>query len=192
MEYLPYTEARERFPQVLLQEHEEGERVTFSLEMPEGSPSRVVFGGPAPRDKGAEHLRTVARDKAALPACVDGVLHRMRLSEVGVIPVANWRAVLDLAAFDLATVEEWNEFEAEASMHMNGRDVLLFRPSEYDVLAKIISAVMEHGETDDHDLTLVSIDTPFLMDVRHSGGLTVWCANETVADEVAKVTGAHN
>jgi hypothetical protein len=192
MEYISYTDVKERFSDLLLSEESDGDLVRLSLDLPDETPTRVVFGEPAPEGEGDdEHVRRIERAKDALPPIIDGVLHRLHITEVGMIPVGNWRGVLDLASFELATDEHWNEFEAEASMHMNGRDPLMFRSDEYTILTKIVSAVLEHGESAELDLMLISLQTPFLMRIRQEGGITVWCANESIADEVAQVTGAH-
>lgn len=192
MEYLSYSTVRDRFSDLLLSEHPSDETVRLALVLPDETPTRVVFGEPAPDgEEPGKHVRRIERALDALVPTIDGVLHRLHITEVGVFPVGNWRGVLDLAAFELATDEHWNDFEAEASMHMNGRDPLMFRSDEYAILTKIASSVMEHGDSAALDLMLISLDTPFLMEVRQAGGITVWCANESIADEVAQVTGSH-
>jgi hypothetical protein len=192
MEFLSYTDVRARFEGLFMVEKEEGDHLRLSLNMPDGATPRVVFASPGEGDEPDDATRSVDRDESELVGCVDGVLHRLHLSEVGMIPVATWRHVLDLAAFELATDERWADFEAEASMHMNGRDALMFRSAEYPILTKIIGAVMENGESRDHAMILFSLDTPFVIEIRPEGGLTVWCANDSIADEVAQVTGAHS
>ncbi|MEM1423639.1 MAG: hypothetical protein AAGH64_06510 [Planctomycetota bacterium] len=195
MEFFSYDDIKVRFSDLLLSEESSGETVSLSLEIPEGGATRVVFGdGGDAGDTGdtGGGVRTIDRDREAIVPTVDGVLHRLHLNEIGVLPSGEWRGVLDLAAFELATDEAWNDFEAEAAMHMNGRDVLMFRSSEYSILRTIVKAMVENGDAPGHDLIMLSLDTPFLMRLAHTGGLVVWCANESIADEVAQVTGAHD
>ena len=190
MEFLSYTDVRDRFSDLMLTEQPDGEdRVSLALEIPEVDVTRVVFGDAG--DASGENVRHVPRDRADIVPAVDGVLHRLHLNEVGVLPAGEWRGVLDLAAFELASDEAWNDFEAEASMHMNGRDVLMFRSPEYSVLQIIVKAMMDHADEPAHDLLMISLTTPFLMRLTHTGGLVVSCANESIADEVAQVTGSH-
>lgn len=190
MEFLSYDDVRTRFASLHITEDAVGETVRLRLDLADAPVSRVVFGTPHGEPKKDD--RTLEREKSDLPATVDGVLHRLHINEIALIPVGTWRSALDLAAFDLATDEQWTEFEAEASMHMNGRDALMFKSSDYSVALKIVAAVMEHGESHDADLTIVSLETPFVIDICHAGGLSVYCANESIADEVAQVSGAHD
>ena len=192
MEYISYADVRTRLDDLLIKEHIEGAELRLSLELPDDEQTRVVFGTPSDPDEDATKTRKVKRAKDELIGTVDGVLHRLHITEFGILPVGEWRGVMDLAAFDLATDEDWNDFEAEASMHMNSRDVLMFSPSEFSIAMKIIQAVMEHADAPTHDLTLMSLVTPFVLEMRQSGGMTVFCPNETIADEVAQVTGSHD
>ncbi|MEO1131011.1 MAG: hypothetical protein AAFX05_15065, partial [Planctomycetota bacterium] len=112
---------------------------------------------------------------------------RLHFSEVGLIPAATWRSILDVAAFDLASDEMWLDIDAEAAMHQTGRDPLLLIPSDRPLIKTIIDALMAHGDAPQHGLHIIALEAPFVMSVSHEGRLNVWCANDAVADLIVSV-----
>jgi hypothetical protein len=191
MEFLTFAEASNLLDSLDVQQDQEGDHLRLSLGPREGITERLVFGTPTEEEAANDDVRKVERDKGSMPGCVDGILHRLHLSEVGVIPVATWRPVLDLASFELATDEDWADFDAEAAMHQTNRDPLMLKPQHFHILGTIVKSMLESGEGPQHDLHIVSLETPFVMRVRHEGGLSIWCANDAVAAEIAEVKGAH-
>ena len=69
----------------------------------------------------------ITRPKSELADFLEQVLDRIHLNEVLVIPVSQWRSVIDCVAFDLAADEEWQEIDRLAALNQNTRNALVLR-----------------------------------------------------------------
>ena len=121
-----------------------------------------------------------------LPQRIEDVLHASGVAEAAVIPTSQWRHVLDLAAFELASDERWQDIDAEAALHMNGRDPLALLPDQYHIVQTMVRAIVEHGEKPEESLTVLASDAPIVIEVRPDGTATVRCSHEAVARELVK------
>ncbi len=168
-------------------EHQEGDFLRLSVEDAKGVTRRLVIGAADEGEASDDEVRTIEAPKDKLPEIAEGIVHRLHFQEAALIPSSKWQDVLDVAAFELATDEAWLDIDAEAAMHQKTRDPLLLLPGERHLIRTIVNAIMEHGDSEKQDLMLTSLDTLFLMRVRHSGALSIWCANDAVADMVRGV-----
>jgi len=141
----------------------------------------IVFGG-----SDGERRLGVPVTKEQLPQRVEDVLHASGISEAAIVPVGPWRDVLDLAAFDLATDEDWQDIDAEAALHMNGRDPLALLPIRFHLVQAMAKSILEHGDKPGEAFTVVASDAPLLVEVRNDGTATVRCLHEGVARELVK------
>lgn len=187
VEFLAYKSAAPMLTKQGIVEHQEGDLLRFSVNDKKGVTRRMVIGAPDELESGDDAIRKIDAPKERLPEIAEGIVHRLHFQEAALIPVSRWQDVLDVAAFDLATDERWLDIDAEAAMHQKGRDPLLILPDDRHLIATIVKAIMTNGESARHDLTLTSFDAPFLMRVRYEGALSVWCANDAVADMVRGV-----
>jgi hypothetical protein len=183
VEFLEYESVAAVFRAQGVVEHATDDRIAYSIEDEHDAIRRVVIG--APVDDAAARVVEMPRDK--LGHAADAIANRLHFSEVGLIPAATWRSILDVAAFDLASDEMWLDIDAEAAMHQTGRDPLLLIPSDRPLIKTIIDALMAHGDAPPHDLHIIALEAPFVMSVSHEGRLNVWCANDAVADLIISV-----
>lgn len=191
MEYLQFAEAARTFEKLAIAAREEGDELRLSLDTSTVEAAiRIVFGQAGDQDADVPAERRFERTNEELVGCVEGVLHRLHINEVALMPVGPWRGILDLAAFELASDERWLDLDAEAAMHMNDRDPLLLRTDAFGIMTKMYKSMLELGDSPMQDLILFSLETPFVMELRQAGGITVWCANAGIADEVATVSHA--
>lgn len=184
MEFLEYDNVRDVLKGLEVTEAPDGDRMLFGLQDKDG----VVHGlyiGPADGDAPEGYERSEA-PKDKLGELVEEILTRLHIGEAALVPAKNWRAVLDLAAFDLAQDEMWQDIDAEAAMHQTNRDPLVLGPEARPLAGTIVKALCEHADAPDHELTITSLDAPIVMTVRHTGSLEVLCPNAAVRQRVGK------
>lgn len=129
--------------------------------------------------------RILDRQKDHLAAEVIGILGRLHLNEVLVVPVCNWQGVIVCAAYDLAADETWIEFDAVAALHQTTRNPLAVTRGEFSVLEVMIRAILENGESPTHDLMISSDLIPLLIEVFPDGAVSVTCKHD-VAEELVR------
>lgn len=187
MEFLEYANASPMLKKQGIVEHQEGDFLRLSIKDEKGVTRRLVIGTPNESEAGDDKVRKIEAAKEALAEIAEAIVHRLHFAEAALIPVAKWKDVLDVAAFDLATDEAWLDIDAEATLHQKGRDPLMLLPNDRHLIKTIMAAVLTNGESEKHDLILTALDTVFLMRIRHEGAIAVWCANDAVADMVRGV-----
>ena len=133
-----------------------------------------------------EHTIGFAVSPEALPQRIEDVLHATGIAEAAIIPRAQWRDILDLAAFELATDEHWQDIDAEAALHMNGRDPLALLPDRFHIVQTMVKSIIEHGDSEKESLAIVASDAPITVEVRADGTATVRCMHEATAREIVK------
>lgn len=161
-------------------ETKRGETFRYALKDEEGVSRRLVIGVGMADDGADAH----ACDRDRLAEFAGEVLARLHFAEVVAVPVTTWRDVLDIASFDLAENEEWADIDAEAAIHVATRDPLSILPPDRPLARALFEAVLRHADEPKHDLSVVALDAPFVMEVRHNGSLWIQCANETAADTI--------
>ena len=127
---------------------------------------------------------------AAIAELLDDVLHAMHIQSALVVPVGRWRAVLDLVAFDLAADEDWREIDAEASLHQRSRDPLEIPPDQRQTMLRLVAAVLNNGDAEQQDITILAPGVGVIIDVRHPAELRVTTANRVTLESLAGKLGA--
>lgn len=195
MEFLDYKE----FVNTLRENHvaprAEGDLVRFEIE---GAPGKAV--APAQRlrfaPKGSPNVsadvRMIITPRERLPDVLDALIHSARISEVAIIPAGQWRTLMDLVAYELASDESWLDVDAEASLHLNTRDPLLLNPPDLHILRTLTGALLSAveaagGGEPTQDLTIVAPGSTLIFELDHAGAVNVQCANASVADHLAAV-----
>ena len=136
-----------------------------------------------------EGMTVIDSPPERLPDILEGVLHRLHLEQVLIIPLAKWRDVFDAVAFSLADNEDWQEVDAAATVELNRRDPLLCRPADFATLQALLEALLPDAETLEHGVTLITPDRPLVVEVDPSGVLRLTLATQVLADEVADLVG---
>ena len=68
----------------------------------------------------------------------EGIIHRLHLDQVVIVPVARWSHLFDAIAFSLAENEDWQEFDAASTVERNTRDPLLVLPAPDELLELLL------------------------------------------------------
>lgn len=113
------------------------------------------------------------RPSKEIAQLVHHVIDRIHLTEVLVVPVANWQRIIDCVAFDLAQDEEWSDIDAIAALHQNTRNPLAVTRAETPLLIKMIRSLLTNGAQSAHDLIITSDVTAVLIEVFHDGAASV-------------------
>lgn len=189
MEFLDYNETLAHLrPHAVVpraEDEADPQLVRFFLEAEQRAPIKLTVGATKDDDQ-----YSIARDRTDLGEVAEAIVAGLHIDEIAIFPTSRWREILDLVAFDLAEDEAWLEVDAEAAMHQNGRDPLVLIPRDRHLLVTLINALMNQAETATHDLSVVAMDAPVIIQVGHTGILTVWCANEAMADKIARLARA--
>ncbi len=193
MEFVPYNEAHGWLGELGIAERREGDSIRFELDAESVAkirPGEIVRAtiGTAPGD--ASGTRHVEAKPDTLGEVAEGILHKSHLNQILLIPVGQWRAVLDLLAFALADDEDWLDIDAEASLHQNSHDPLMIVPRQRHIIPKIVNALIVNGEDPAHDLTIASAESPLLVEVGSAGRLALSCVGADTAAQLLAVASA--
>ncbi|MGY8753867.1 MAG: hypothetical protein ACKVIO_08230, partial [Phycisphaerales bacterium] len=88
---------------------------------------------------------------------------RIHQGQTVLVPCGKWRSVFDAVAFSMAGDELWQEFDASATIKLNTRDPLLFDVGDEQILASLLTALMNDGETAEQSAFLMPAGAPVLM-----------------------------
>lgn len=113
------------------------------------------------------------RPKVEIAEILEQALDRIHLSEVLVIPVGQWRAVIDCVAFDLASDEEWQEIDRLAALNQNTRNALAVTRGETRLLIDMVRSLFANGTEANQDLTVTSDVAPLLVEIFHDGAISL-------------------
>jgi hypothetical protein len=109
---------------------------------------------------------------------------RIHQEQTVLLPCGKWRSVFDAVAFSMAGDEVWQEFDASATIKLNTRDPLLFDVGDEQILASLLTALMNDGETPEQGVFLIPAGAPVLMHLQPTGPVKLWFGNSVLADEV--------
>ncbi len=113
------------------------------------------------------------RPKADLSGILEQALDRIHLAEVLVVPVGQWRDIIDCVAYDLAADEEWREIDALAALHQNTRNALAVTRGETRLLIDMVRSLLANGSSPRQDLAITSDVAPLLVEVFHDGAISL-------------------
>jgi hypothetical protein len=116
-------------------------------------------------------------------AAIEGV-RKIHQGQIVLLPCGKWRSVFDAVAFSMAEDELWQEFDASATIKLNTRDPLLFESGDEQILASLLTALMNDGESQEQSVFLISAGAPILVHLRPGGPVKLWFGNSVLADEV--------
>jgi len=186
MEFLDYNQTLEAIGEFGVVERPEGDAMRFELTAkPPHAPEvqTLVIG---PDAEAAPGQRAMACPTENLPATLESLLHKVHVQEVAVIPTTSWGAILDLIAFKLADEEHWNEIDAEASLHKNTRNPLVIDANDMRLTRKLLEALIENGESEEHNASIVATGAPLVIEFHQPGSLRIQCGNPATADALAE------
>jgi len=170
-------------------EHAHDGRVEFSLHQPGGrtaSPTETVVFAPGATDYDAD--RSIITPAAALPEIAERLLHKAHIAQCVIIPVGRWRPILDLLAFELATNEDWLDIDADATLHQNTRDPLGLTSKSRHVVALIAASLFPAADPA-LDLTIASLDSPFVLELRSEPALILHGPQAMAENLAASISG---
>ncbi len=140
----------------------------------------------SPRDRAS----VVRVEKERLPAAVEHIIHKLRLNQVLLIPVCEWRKVFDAVAFSLADNEEWQVVDAAATVELNTRDPLLCEPGDFHTLSALMTVLLNDAESPDQGLMVTTTAAPVTVEIVPDGALRISIGNRVLADEVVEAFGS--
>lgn len=127
----------------------------------------------------------IDQPKADLAGLLEQALDRIHLSEVLVVPVGQWRSIIDCVAFDLAADEEWQEIDRLAALHQNTRNALAVTRGETRLLIDMVRSLLTNATEPMQDLCITSDVAPLLVEVFHDGALSItW--DGSIVDSICK------
>lgn len=126
-------------------------------------------------------------ETAELPRIIERILNRLHVDQLLLVPVAEWRNAFDAVAFSLAANEDWQEFDAAATVGRNSRDPILCGPADFGMLIEVVSALYEDAEGAEQAIQLLFPAVPLLIEVHPGGALRIECGTEVISDEVVAV-----
>lgn len=188
MEFVEDSEIKDLLRDFKIDATEDGDLMRLSMPDVETAVKMVVHVADA--DAGDTGDATVLESPPEqLVEILDGVLNRLHLEQVLIIPLAKWRGVFDAVAFSLAENEDWQEVDAAATVELNRRDPLLCTPADFGTLHVLLSALLSDADGMEHGVSMITPDRPLVVEVDPSGVLRMTFATRVLADEVADVVG---
>ena len=117
----------------------------------------------------------------------EGIIHRLHLDQVVIVPVARWSHLFDGIAFSLAENEDWQEFDAAATVERNTRDPLLVLPADFPTIADVMMALLRDCEELAQSVMVLSPAVPLLVTLVPGGTMQVACGTPVIADELTDI-----
>jgi len=189
VEFLPYADAVRALAGHGIIARPEGDFVRFTLNPPapargaqDGAVRRIALAVAPGAQHGCDQLVTIPAER--LCKAPEHILHRAHATEFQLIPVARWRPLLDLLAFDLAADEDWAEVDADAALHQNGRDPLGLLSRQRHLVSIIAAGILGGACGPEHDLTIAAVDSPVVIELRHGGLIVLTCVGHALADSL--------
>jgi len=139
--------------------------------------------------KGAS-MMPVAKDK--LPQVIASMINRLHLNQVVLVPIGKWRTVFDAVAFSMAqneikqVREDWQAFDAAATVELNTRDPLLCDPGDFHTIMALMRALLSDASNPDQGLLLIATASPVLVELVPDGAVRVSLGSQVLADELAE------
>lgn len=126
-------------------------------------------------------------DRTKLADMVEAIIHKLRLTQVYVIPVGHWRQLFEAVAEGMATNEQWRAIDSAAIVELNTRDGLLFVPANFHILRDLVRVVLTAGSKTIHGISIASVGSPLLIEVMPAGEVSVFVGRNDLAHVVREV-----
>lgn len=125
-----------------------------------------------------------------LAAAIEALIHKLRVTEVMVIPVGRWRHLFEAVGITMAQHESWRAVDSTVTVELNTRDPLLFLPGELRTLRDLVQAVLSEGRQDCHGIEIATTGRALVIEVMPIGEVTFHCGNRLIAEQVLECLGA--
>ena len=135
-------------------------------------------------------IRRIAR--AEFGPVVEGIVHKLKLPEVVVIPVGRWRSVFDAVAKPMSSHAHWREIDAAAMVELNTRDPLFFEPAHHHVLRDLIAAVADARGPATQGVSVVAMGMRVVIEVLPEGQMIVFIGDRHLVPPVAAIIDQHS
>jgi hypothetical protein len=132
-----------------------------------------------------EGARVIQVSTDQLVEAIDGIIHKLHLDQLLLIPVGKWRHLFDTVAFDLADNEDWQAVDTAATVELNTRDPLLCEPGDFQTIGALTRALLTNAEKPEQGLLMTTTAAPLLLEIVPDGAVRVSLGNPAMADEVA-------
>lgn len=187
MEFVSYSDAWTALRQQGL---EEAERTNTELHLGLRESDQVVVIDVAATDhrlaaKLPPEVRRVPRQ--AIPAIVEGLIHKLRLDPVLLIPVGCWREIFDAVSFGMAENETWKAIDQMASVELNTRDPLLVSPGDQHTMRELLRVLLTDGTRDSQGLSVAAAGTSILIEILPCGQMILFLGNPPMASLAREV-----
>jgi hypothetical protein len=126
-------------------------------------------------------------DRKNLADMVEAIIHKLRLTQVYVIPVGHWRQLFEAVAEGMATNEQWLAIDSAATVELNTRDALLFVPANFHILRDLVRVVLTAGSEPIHGISIATVGSPLLIEVMPAGEVSVFVGRSDLAHVVREV-----
>lgn len=187
MEFVSYAEAWPALAQLGL---EEAESTDSELHLALRDDDQLVVIDVAADDhrlasKLPPEVRKVPR--AAMPSIIEGIVHKLRLDPLLLIPVGRWREIFEVVSFGMAENEVWKAVDQMASVELNTRDPLLLGPGDHHTMCDLLRVLLADGTKDSQGLSIAATGTRILMELLPSGQMILFLGNPHMASQVTEV-----
>ena len=190
MEFIDYGETLQLLREQGIHEAPEGEeRVCLEL----GGGQGVVHLHLACSESAScphDAAEVVPLDKDRLPGTVEDIIHKLRLSQVLLIPVSKWRHIFDAVAFSMASNEDWQAVDTAAAVVLNTRDPLLCERGDFHTISDLVRALLGNADRPEQGLMITTTAAPVMVEIVPDGAVRVSIGNPALADEVAEAFSA--
>ena len=190
MEFIDYGETLELLREQGIHEAPEGEeRVCLELRGGQGVVHlHLACSESASCPHDAADVMPVDKDR--LPGTVEDIIHKLRLSQVLLIPVSKWRHVFDAVAFSMAENEDWQAVDTAAAVVLNTRDPLLCEPVDFHTISDLVRALLGNADRPEQGLMITTTAAPVMVELVPDGAVRVSIGNPALADEVTEMFSA--
>jgi hypothetical protein len=163
------------------------------LDLDDSTPVEVLDVAAHDHPRVAELPPSIRRvPRAEMGPIVEGIVHKLRLPEVVVIPVGRWRHVFEAVAKPMSAHEHWREIDAAATVELNTRDPLSFEPAHHHLLRDLVSAVVSSGGGATQGISVVAVGMRIVLEVLPDGQMIVFVGDAAMLPGVAAVIDHHS
>lgn len=129
--------------------------------------------------------------RAEFGAVVEGILHKLRIAEAVVIPVACWRSVFEVVAEPMSRHEQWRDIDSAATVELNTRDPLLVRPADHHLLRDLLDSIVARGTVAPQGVSVVALGVRLLVEVSPPGQMIVFTGDSALLQSARSVVEHH-
>ncbi len=129
----------------------------------------------------------VQLDRKQIGDTIEAIVHKLRLTQVYVIPIGHWRQLFEAVAAGMATNEQWRAIDSAAIVELNTRDPLLFVPANFHILRDLVRVILTAGTAPVHGISITTVKTPLLIEIVPAGEISVFTARTELAHVVREV-----